>query len=391
MPSLKLSEHIISSIQYQAKPAVYRDTEVPGFYLYVGTSTKTYMLQKLIHGKDAKISIGRTTTMSLVQARKRVAELCVMIQQGIDPRIELKKEIITVPTVYDGFVAYLSAKTLKASSIQAIKLTRDTHLADWRNSSIDKISVRDVQVMHQKLAITAGTFAANKAMRHFRALCSHAIVFYGLLSNPVSCLSATKAWFAEPSRKGYLRQQNYKPWHTAVLLEDQPVQDYILVLLYTGLRRTEVLKIMWVHLDMDKKHPTLTIPPENAKNKEEMILPITKALYQVFEHRNVHKKSDIWVFEGNGKTGHLVEPKKAIRRINDRCGIKITFHDLRRSYATLAEGLDLPAYALKRLLNHKSSDVSDITARYIIKDPERLRAPAEKVAQRIQQLLKGKI
>ncbi len=52
-------------------------------------------------------------------------------------------------------------------------------------------------------------------------------------------------------------------------------------------------------------------------------------------------------------------------------------HDLRRTFATIAESLDLSAYALKRLLNHKMGN--DVTAGYIMRDAERLRKPMQQI------------
>jgi hypothetical protein len=51
---------------------------------------------------------------------------------------------------------------------------------------------------------------------------------------------------------------------------------------------------------------------------------------------------------------------------------------LRRTFTTIAESLDIPGYALKRMLNH--SDGSDVTAGYIVASVERLREPMQKVA-----------
>jgi integrase len=58
-------------------------------------------------------------------------------------------------------------------------------------------------------------------------------------------------------------------------------------------------------------------------------------------------------------------------------GVAFTIHDLRRTFITTAESLDISAYALKRLLNHKMNN--DITTGYIINDVERLRAPMDKI------------
>ncbi len=45
---------------------------------------------------------------------------------------------------------------------------------------------------------------------------------------------------------------------------------------------------------------------------------------------------------------------------------------------TAAESLDIWAYAIKRLGNHKMS--GDVTAGYIVSDVERLRAPMQRIA-----------
>ena len=62
-------------------------------------------------------------------------------------------------------------------------------------------------------------------------------------------------------------------------------------------------------------------------------------------------------------------------------------HDLRRTFITVAESLDIPHYALKRLLNHRAD--SDVTGGYIVINAERLRDPVERIAARILELADG--
>ncbi len=59
----------------------------------------------------------------------------------------------------------------------------------------------------------------------------------------------------------------------------------------------------------------------------------------------------------------------------------ITPHDLRRTFITVAESLDISAYAAKRLVNHKMS--GDVTAGYIIADVELLRDPMQKITDHL--------
>lgn len=64
-------------------------------------------------------------------------------------------------------------------------------------------------------------------------------------------------------------------------------------------------------------------------------------------------------------------------KVAELSGVSFTVHDLRRTFATTAESLDLPAYALKRLLNHKMTN--DVTAGYIMRDVERLRKQMQRI------------
>lgn len=60
----------------------------------------------------------------------------------------------------------------------------------------------------------------------------------------------------------------------------------------------------------------------------------------------------------------------------DESGVSFTSHDLRWAFIPIAESLDISAYALKRLLNHKMTNY--VTVAYIITDVERLRIPMQK-------------
>lgn len=60
--------------------------------------------------------------------------------------------------------------------------------------------------------------------------------------------------------------------------------------------------------------------------------------------------------------------------------------DLRRTFITIAESLDISAYALKRLVNHKMTN--DVTTSYIVSDVERLRKPMEQISAQLLQHFK---
>lgn len=138
------------------------------------------------------------------------------------------------------------------------------------------------------------------------------------------------------------------------------------------MRRNEAANLKWA--DVDLKNKSLTI--SNTKNYQPLTLPLSSHLLTILENRKANALND-YVFPGSGKTGILIEPRAQITKVMIASQVTFTLHDLRRTFITVAESLDVSAYAVKRLVNHKISN--DVTAGYIVTDVERLRAPMQKV------------
>jgi integrase len=60
-------------------------------------------------------------------------------------------------------------------------------------------------------------------------------------------------------------------------------------------------------------------------------------------------------------------------------------HDLRRTFITVSESLDIPYAALKKLLNH--SDGNDVTGGYLQITTDRLRDPMERISKKLMALM----
>ncbi|ALQ50490.1 tyrosine-type recombinase/integrase [Nitrosomonas ureae] len=157
--------------------------------------------------------------------------------------------------------------------------------------------------------------------------------------------------------------------------------DYLLFLLFTGLRRQEVAALKWSAIDLNDLSFTL----KDTKNREPLTLPLTDFIVQLLESRKVIKYSE-YVFAGDGKAGYLIETRRQVQKVTEFSGVIFTLHDFRRTFITITENIDISAYALKRLVNHKMS--SDVTASYIVNDVERLRRPMEQISLKLLQLLK---
>jgi len=111
---------------------------------------------------------------------------------------------------------------------------------------------------------------------------------------------------------------------------------------------------------------------------------VSDYLFNLLRDRKQNAGSPPSVFPGNRPAGHIVEPKKFSQRVAAASGVTFTRHDLPRTCITIAESLDIPHNALKRLLNHRAS--TDATGGYITINVDRLRRPVELVSERILEM-----
>lgn len=362
----------------------YYDDVIKGFGVRVTSGgTKAFFVEKLIKRKLSRITLGRYPELTVEMARKEAQKLLGQIAMGIDPIAEKKTEKAREVTLNDVFNDYLHArKSLKPRTLNDYKQVLQKAFTTWANKPLLAITKDKVSKHHEKLGREHGEAYANLAMRVLRALFNFAASQYEdaqgrslILENPVTRLSQTRSWYRIERRKTFIKAHELKPWYEALKkLPNETLQDYLLLILFTGLRRQEAATLKWEQVDLKAK--SLTI--ENTKNHDAHTLPLSDFLYQLLSQRK-RTQQNAYVFPGTGSAGHIIEPRKQMAKITEMTGIQFTVHDLRRTFITIAESLDIAAYALKRLLNHRVTN--DVTAGYIIVDVERLRRPMQQVTQ----------
>jgi integrase len=392
---IKLTKSAVDNLAFvQDGQGYYWDTALPGFGLRVGANTKAYFAEARVKGRTIRYTIGRHTVWTAEQARARAKEVLLQMAKGINPNAEKVRERARTITLGEVFQDYLDSRKLKALTVRDYCSVRDGPLKDWLAKPLTAITRDMVSRRHAKLGGTSPA-RANLAMRVLRAMFNYAIARYRdekdrplILTNPVFTLSEAKTWFAVERRQTVIKAHELARWYRAVAalsvkdsgIKRSVVRDYLLLLLFTGLRRGEAAKLKWADVDLVGK--TLTVL--DTKNGTDHTLPLSDFLETLLCARIASTKdTDVepYVFPGEGKSGHVVEPRKQMAKVIVDSGVEFTLHDLRRTFTTIAESLDVPAYAIKRLLNHKMK--SDVTAGYIVMDVERLRGPIQRITDYI--------
>lgn len=380
---------------------LYRDDTIPGFALRVTSNgVKTFVLEKRINGKFKRISIGRFGEITPALARGQAQKLLGEIATGLDPLAQRAQKKTNALTLEDLAKTYFKARTqLKPSTIADYQRLLNEGLKDWRTRQISSISKDAILKKHEELSVRSPA-RANLTMRYLRALFNFAYYEYEdgegkslFPENPVKRLSQKKAWNRVKRKETFIKPTDLKSWLAAVRnLHDMrrdgmaaTARTYLQLLLFAGLRKTEAASLLWEQVDFKEGSLILW----DTKNRKDLIIPLSDYTLSILkEYRENSTRESGYVFpDKSGKT-YMKDFREQLDKIRKESGVKCTPHDIRRTYMTIAEALDISSYTIKRLVNH-SLPQNDVTAGYLGWDVDRLRLAQQAITGRILELARA--
>jgi len=406
MPRLVFTKTALLALPVPAAGRVtYTDAKTPGLELRITSGgVRTFYVRRRVRGtgRVERVTVGRFPEVSVEAARRIAAGHVAALAEGrsvVAARRSAKARSVTLREVLED---YLTAHDLKPATRREYHDTAHRHLAAWLDRAVVEITRDDVERLHRKLSVrreavrkdamgrrrpvaVGGPACANRTSRILRALLNFASAKYEdhegrplLTDNPVRRLTATKAWNRVDRRRRRIERDELPAWLAAVDEERQrnPVAaDFVEMLIFTGLRRSEAARLRVADVNLRGRRFIV----RDTKNRDDHELPVGPHVLALLARRvdAARAAGSEYVFPGPGRTGYLNTPHKAIQRIARASGVPFSCHDLRRTFATIAESLDIAAYSLKRLLNHRSG--GDVTGAYIVFDVERLRPPMEMI------------
>jgi integrase len=364
---------------------IHRDDRLRGFgVLVTENGAKTFILERRIRARGGRVvrgKLGRVGDLSVEQARRKAERYIGVIADGGDPFADERRHEMEGVTLNQAFEAYLERRPLKPRTVRDMREAL-ANVENWKSKTLMTITAEMVTQKHKELGQRSQA-RANLAMRYIRAIFNFAMSEYTspsgepiLTRNPVRRLSETRGWYRVERRQTVIKPHQLGTWVQAVSeLHDRTERDYLMFVLLTGLRKSEALGLRWNEVDLEGRELTIA----DTKARRPHTLPLSDFLCELLERRMAEAKSELVFSDLRGI--RMREPQAAVDRVVAASGVEFCLHDLRRTFATVAESLDIPAYALKRLLNHATA--ADVTAGYIVADVERLRVPMQKITDSV--------
>ncbi len=381
---MSLTERDIEQIQYHGRKGTAHyiwDDEVKGLGVRIyPTGRKAFVLTYRAAGRQRFLTLGSHGKLSLHDARTEALEKRVQIRRGGDPSADRlpRHGSPTVADLADRYQREHAEVKKKASSAKADRRYWEMHvLPRLGQRKVAEVPRADIAGLHAAMA--AKPYLANRVL----ALLSKAFNLAEVWgwrpdsSNPSRHIER----YREEKRERFLSEEELGRLSAALRqaereqTEPPPVVAAVRLLILTGCRVGEILKLRWTEVDFERRCLRLSDTKTGRRT-----VPLNAAAAQVLVDIDRDGENP-WVIRGAKRGRHLYTLSRPWERIRERAGLDdVRLHDLRHTFASIgaAAGLSLPV--IGKLLGHTQVTTTQRCA-HLADDP--VRRASEKVGAKI--------
>lgn len=361
----RLTKTAIDALEYNPKgpsQQIVWDPELPGFGVRVYPSgRKSFVVSYRVRGRKRLHSIGRYGISTLTQARTE-AKIKLGLAAGDDDPADYRDEIRgswTVKKLCDEWVTQYAKPTKKTWKADKSRLDRFVKPAIGSKLAQD-VDTEDIEDIHATISETA-PYEANRMVAVISVMYGWAkrrrsVPVPNTMANPAKGVKRNK----EISRREYVPVENLPALAKAIDAEDSVyLRACFWLLLWTGMRRSEMLNCRWENVELDNRR--IYLP--DTKAGEPQYVPLNSAALKIL--KDLPKMlGNSFVLPGHIKGKPLNNIDKPWRRVRDRAGLpRLRVHDLRRTAGSYMVQAGHSIHAVKDILRHKNTKTTEIYAR----------------------------
>lgn len=368
MATKNLTQATVKALAYNpdgSSRQVLWDARLRGFGCRVTPQGgKSYVILYRANGRQRLMSLGPVQNFKgLEEARARAEALLHGLRhEGLDP-MAARERMADAESMTEAWAVYERAHLAKtsANTLRAVRSLWTVHLAPVIGAlKPGQITKADVIRLHDRASDRGGPIVANRSVQRLRAWLSWLHdrsdrQFPLGWGNPCAGLKLHR----EHARTHILDTAQMRAL-LAALEGDEHLwtRAYVAMLMLTGARKEEIRTLRWADVNLERGTAMLM----RTKNGKRFPLPITPQAVTILQTLPV-VEGNPYVFPQVRPTPRregpqpMTEPRRAFKAALRRAGLptETTFHDLRRSYGTLAALQGATAEQVARALNNTSS------------------------------------
>ena len=374
----KLTKKFVDTCAPKDKEYFVWDNDLPGYGLRVfPTGKKSYLLQYRHLGRTRRIAIGLHGKQTPETARNRAIQLLGEISKGGNPSADRQKmhKDISVKELCDLYLKD-GCKNKKPSTLAtdrgrierhikpllgALKVASVTH-ADIARFAKDVTNGKTATTVKTKFRgvarVTGGKGTSARTIGLLGGIFTFAVKQELLATNPARGVDRAKDQKRNRFLTVFEMQQLGKSLNGALASGMNPLSiAAIKLLLLTGCRRSEILKLEWKAVDWDNHCLKL------AESKTGMkVVPIGNAVIEVLKNI-IRVEGSPYVLPAMRGKGHYDGIQKDWTAIRKLAGIEdVRLHDLRRTFGSTAAIQNQSLLIIGKILGHADPKTTQIYA-----------------------------
>ena len=373
---MRLTDAAIVRLRPREREYTIWDSRVPGLGVRVRPSGgRSYVWLQDDGGRSRRVSLGPVSTKGIAEIRRE----CHRRQSSPEPDGS-RIQTLTVPSLrefVEGPWKESHFDRYKPSSKKGVRsVVAGTILPSFGSKPLDRITPAQVRRWFDAFSRTAPG-NANYALSILRQIMNFAIAHGHIDKNPTRNIKRNR----RPALTRFLSREEIRRLHET--LDEHACKgrrqqaDIIRLLLLTGCRKSEILRLRWSEVAGD----LLILKDSKAGPRR---VPLNKQARRILERQP--RGASAYVFPSPLDPGHPRSHNLSLwYRVRREAGIEdVRLHDLRHTLASHAVMNGIPVPVVSRMLGHSNVRM---TLRYAHLGDRDIEAAAERVGQSISVIM----
>lgn len=357
----------IQNLKPQDKRYSVKDKLNNGLFIEVKESgVKSWHYRYSLAGKQERLVIGRYPDLSLKDARQIRDESASLVAKGISPKQDkAKPKGILFKDYGERYLKEVIKKDRKDPYNMVLCLSNDIYPM-MGHIPLDQVSIEDIRRTIWRKKEQGYDAAANQVRGLLKRMFDYAMTLGLVPYNPVLAIPSRHVHKAKP-RDRYLSTNEIRTYYTTLLNSRiyRPRKLGLLLSLLTLVRKSELLRAKWEHIDFDSR--IWLIPETKADSatghSREMVVYMSDQVMEIFKELKAIAGNEPFVFVGRKSGTHISHnafntAQKAALALTDLP--PFTVHDLRRTASTHLNEQGFNSDAIEACLNHTAKGVRGV-------------------------------
>ena len=358
----KLTKRMVEELETRKSDYFVWDNDLPGFGVRALPSEKRKFVLQYRYGRiSRRMSLGQFGAISVEQARGLALQALAKLRQDIDPLAEIreKRTAVTVKELAERFDEEHISVHIKASTAKEYRRNLKLFiLPAIGNMRICDVTRADIAKFHHDWRHKP--YQANRNIEIISKMFNLAEL-WGLRPDGTNPRRHIKKYAERKRERYYSTSELQAIGRTLHEMEAERIElpsaiAAVRLLLFTGCRLNEIMKLKWEYVDIP--YSALRLPDSKTGAK---IVNLGQAAIDVLN--SIERLPDNpYVITGRNLRAPLTDLQPFWQRVRARAGLKdARIHDLRHTFASVAvsNGFSLPM--IGKLLGHTQVQT---TARY---------------------------